>query len=124
MTTNLVSLDMIGHIGDVFTTGTATRRAHTGGAYVNGRWVEGTTTETTHTINDQPLTMKQIDNLQLGGERVLNYRQVWVNDGVLASITEADTWVLPNHTGVFKTTRLDNRPTRNYCKFIAVRVDE
>lgn len=124
MSKNLISLDMFGHIDDVLTSGVANRTSNSGGSYVNGRYVSGSDTIAPHTVNIQPLTMKQIDNIVSGGERVEDFRQVWVNDGLLASIREADTWSLPDIVGTFKTTRLDNRPTRNYCKFIAVRIDQ
>lgn len=116
-------LDMLGHIDDTFESTTSTRTAKTGGEYIDGKWVEGTTNDSPHSINIQPMSMKQIAALQIGGERISDYRNVWVNDGVMAEISEADTWVLDGIDGTFKTTQLDNRPWRNYCKFVAVRID-
>lgn len=120
-----MSLDMFGHIDQVFTSAIASRTAKSGGGYVDGIWKEGTTVVTTHNANIQPMSMKQIDSLRIGAERVSDYRNVWINDGTAASIRESDTWTFPGVDGEFKTTMLDNRAPfgRNYCKFVAVRID-
>lgn len=120
-----MSLDMFGHIDDVFTSTIGTRTAYSGGGYVDGKWTEGIPSLSEHNVNVQPLNMKQIETLQIGGERIKDYRQVWVNDGSIADIAESDTWVFTGVEGSFKTTQLDNRVPfgRNYCKFIAVRID-
>lgn len=124
-----MSLDMFGHIDETFTSSIGTRIARSGGDYVNGRWVEGIETESPHNVNIQPMNMKQIQTLQIGGERIQDYRNVWVNDGLIGEIAESDTWTFIGIEGTFKTTMLDNRANylepynRNYCKFVAVRID-
>ena len=122
----MTQLNMRGHIDRDFTSCVGSRYSKTGGAYVDGRWVEGTETITTHSVNVQPMSMKQIDALSLGAERISDYRNVWVNDGTAAAISEADEWTFAGVTGVFKTTQLDNRVPfgRNYCKFVAVKIDD
>ncbi|QZI90939.1 hypothetical protein MYOV024v1_p0014 [Vibrio phage PS34B.2] len=125
----LTSIDMGGHIDDVFQSGVGSRISKTGGGYIDGKWVEGTTTTTPHKINIQPLNQKDINFLQSGGERIQDTRKIYVNDGVNPSISEADTWTLVDVNGnaidgEFKCYSLDNRPWRNYCRFYAVRIDQ
>ena len=124
----LTSIDMGGHIDDVFQSGTGFRVAKSGGGYVSGIWEDGTEAVTPHKINIQPLNQKDINFLQLGGERIHDTRKIYVNDGVSPSISEADTWALVDVNGnsingTFKAYSLDNRPWRNYCRFYAVRLD-
>lgn len=125
---NLVNLSMSGHIDDVFTSGVGTRVAKSGGGYVDGKWVAGSEATTTHTVNIQPLNQKDINFLQLGGERVQDTRKVYVNDGTSAVIMEADQFTFVDSSGdaidgTFKAYSVDNRPWRDYCKFYAVRLD-
>ena len=117
-----MSLDMEGHIGDVFESIPANRVSKTGGAYVLGIWTDGTETTTPHTVTIQPASDREIQVLSKGSERILDLRRVYVNDGVLASISQADDWLFDGQR--WKTVKLDNRPWRNYCKAIVSRYDE
>lgn len=117
----MAGLDMKGHIGDVFQSIAATRTSYSGGGYVNGLWVDGTSTDTPHTVTIQPATDKEIEVIEKGGERVIDARRIYINDGVLAEISQADTWAFDGQ--VFKCYKLDNRPWRNYCKVIVARID-
>lgn len=117
-----MSLDMRGHVDGVFKSIPATRTASTGGDYVDGIWVEGTTTTTPHTVNIQPATDREIDAIEKGGERIVDARRVYVNDGIDASIRESDTWEFAGQ--LWKCHKLDNRPWRNYCKAIVSRIDD
>ena len=117
-----MSLDMSGHIGPVFKSGPATRTSFTGGGYVNGLWVDGTTTTTSHTVTVQPASDREIETLEKGGDRVVDARRIYVNDGLLAEITQADTWTFDGQE--WKCYKLDNRPWRNYCKAIIARFDD
>lgn len=124
----LVSLDMSGFIDDVFQSHVGTRINKTGGGYVDGIWQDGTESTTTHTVNVQPLNQKDINFLQMGGERIQDTRKVYVNDGISPDISEADEWTFVNVDGepldgTFKCYSLNNRPSRNYCRFYAVRID-
>lgn len=124
----LTSIDMGGHIDDVFQSGVGSRTSKTGGGYVEGIWQEGLTNVTPHKVNIQPLNQKDINFLQMGGERIQDTRKIYVNDGVGPSISEADEWTFVDVNGnsingKFKVFSLDNRPWRNYCRFYAVRLD-
>jgi hypothetical protein len=117
-----MSLNMVGHIDPVFVSIAATRTSHTGGGYVDGIWQDGTTTTTSHTVTIQPASDREIDTIERGGERIVDARRVYVNDGVLASIRQADIWEFDGQ--LWKCHKLDNRPWRNYCKAIVSRIDE
>ena len=123
-----MSLDMFGFVDSVFVSVIpATRTSYTGGGYVNGIYVQGAAVQSTHTINLQPLSGKEISFIDLGAERQHDTRKIYVNDGDLYSISESDTWAFETGQGVngnYKTIWLDNRPWRNYCKIIVSRFDD
>lgn len=122
---SLTSLDMFGHIDDVFASATVIRTSTTGGAYVNGKWVAGTTSTSSHVANIQPLNAKEANHLSIGGDRIKDYRKLYINDGSAGEIIEADTYTIPGVDGTFKTFMLDNRVPfgRNYCKIVVARID-
>lgn len=122
---NLVSLDMSGHIDDVFESATVTRISKSGGARVDGKWVPGVETTSVHRANIQPLSDKEANHLSIGGDRIKDYRKLYINDGSASEIIEADNWTIPGVDGTFKTFMLDNRVPfgRNYCKIIIARID-
>ena len=119
------ALDMFGHIDDVFRSATVTRNSKSGSEYVGGKWVEGVVTQTTHAANIQPLSMKEIAQLEIGADRIKDYRKFYINDGSASEISEADTWTIPGVDGTFESFQVDNRVPfgRNYCKVIAARID-
>lgn len=117
---NFVSGDMQSTVG--------TRYSTTGGGYgTDGRWIDGTEDTTPHDVNLQPATPKQIDSLDLGGERAVDVRNVWVNDTeiALAKIAKADEWTFDGVAGRFKCVKLDNRSSfqRDYCKAVVSLID-
>lgn len=117
-------LNMSGHVDSVFRSTTGTRTSTTGGGYVDGRYVPSAEVVTVHpNVNLQPLSDRQISQLQSGGERIEDARRVYINDGSTHNLQPSDKWTFNGVEGEFKMTALDNRPWRNYCRFIAVRVD-
>lgn len=118
-----MSLDMFGHIDDVFESVQANRLTKPG-SYVDGKWVGTVGITTPHIVTLQPLTDKEIDSLSKGGERIVDGRKIYINDGDLYSISPSDTWTFTGIDGIFKTVKLDNRPWRNYCKAIVSRKDD
>lgn len=121
-----MSLDMLGHIDDVFESISATRYAQSGARGSDGKWVSGAETSSPHKVTLQPLSDKELTNLGAGAERVQDFRKVYVNDGDLFSITPQDEWEFdsPDLAGIrFTTYMLDNRPWRNYCKCVVHRND-
>ena len=116
-------LDMEGHIDDCFESAPATRTPLPG-SYVGGKWVGTVGTPTPHSVTIQPVSEKEIDSLSKGGERLVDARKIYVNDGDLYSISPSDDWTFTGIDGIFKTVKLDNRPWRNYCKAIVSRKDD
>lgn len=117
-----MSLDMTGHIGPVFETHSATRKSFSGGSYVDGVWTDGSETTTTHSVTIQPASDREIETIEKGGDRISDARRIYINDGVLAEISQADTWEFEGQQ--WKCYKLDNRPWRNYCKAIVARFDD
>lgn len=118
-----MSLDMEGFIDEVFESVAAVRTTKSGN-YVDGKWVETSENKTPHSVTLQQASGKEIQNLSQGGERILDARRVYVNDGVNYSISDSDLWEFTGVNGIFKTVSLDNRPWRNYCKIIVSRQDK
>lgn len=116
-----MSLDMQGTVDDVFESIPATRTATTGGGYVDGVWQDGTEVDTSHRVTIQPASDREIEALEKGGERIVDARRLYVNDGLDASISQADVWTFDGQK--WKCHKLDNRPWRNYCKAIVSRFD-
>lgn len=122
-----MSLNMYGHVNGDFRSIAANRISRTGGGYVDGLPVKGVESSSPHSVNIQPLTQREIDNLKTGGRRISDYRKIYINDGVLAEISEADDWSFDaNGRGQerYETVSMDNRPWRNYCKVVVVLRDE
>lgn len=121
-----MSLDMTGFVDDVIESVPATRFARSGSRGSDGRWSEGPETATPRKVNLQPLGDKEIANLGKGGERVQDFRKIYINDGDLYSLTPQDEWEFdtPDLAGVrFTVSAFDNRPWRNYCKCVVHRND-
>lgn len=118
-----MSLNMKGHVSGKLKTGTGTRTARNG-SYVNGRYVEGAQSKTKHTITIQAAPSKDIMSLENGGERIIDPRVIYINDGELTSVSPADLWTFNMLTGTYKTLKMDSRPWANYCKLIVSRIDD
>jgi hypothetical protein len=117
-----MSLDMIGHIDAVFVSIPATRTAMTGGGYVDGIFVPGTLTTEPYVVNIQPVSERELDFLSQGGERIVDPRRIYINDGNMQLIDETGEW---NFIGQrWKAHKCDNRYWRNYCKVIVSRIDD
>lgn len=119
-----MSLDMEGFIDETFVSVAATRISEVGGKFVDGKWVEGTKLRSPHIVTLQQASGKEINNLSRGGERIIDGRSGYINDGIDYSISPSDTWEFSGLAGTFKTQMLDNRPWRNYCKIIVSRLDK
>lgn len=115
-----MSLNMSGHIDNVFKSVPAT---HVGksGSYVDGIWTETTSAPVSFQVNIQSLNDKEIDFLRQGGERIVDPRKIYVNSGDLNSIQLDGEWVFLGQR--WKVIRTDNRPWRNYCRVIVDRYD-
>jgi len=117
-----MSLDMEGHIDDVFESFVATRYSFVAGYRdADGVWIEGTTNPTPHSVTAQPVSDREFASLSNGNERIQDTRNLWINDGIDPSIQEADEWEFEGQR--WRCMKLDNRPRRNYCKVTVTRLD-
>lgn len=116
-----MSLSMRGHIDNVFKSVPAT---HVGKSvsYVDGILTPVTSAPVAFMVNIQPLNDKEIDFLQQGGQRIVDPRKIYVNNGDLDSIALDGEWVFLGQR--WKVIRTDNRPWRKYCKVIVDRYDQ
>lgn len=116
-----MSLSMRGHIDGVFKSVDATLTPK-GGAYIDGIWVPVNSTPVSYRVNIQPLTDREKDFLERGGERIIDGRRIYVNSGDLNLITLEGDWEFLGQR--FKAIRTDNRPWHDYCQVIVSRYDE
>lgn len=117
-----MSLDMSDFIDPVFESVPASRTKEIAGSFVDGKWVDGTIAITNHTVNIQPASDREIQSIERGGERIVDARRIFINDGIDASISQADIWEFLGQK--WKCHAVDNRPWRNYCKAIVSRIDQ
>ena len=75
-----MSLNMEGHIDEVFVSAPASRTV-TGGAWVEGIWVPGTPVNSPYTVNIQPASDREVDFIRQGGERITDVRRIYINEG-------------------------------------------
>jgi hypothetical protein len=121
-------LDLFGHIDGTFHTSTATLYRVTGAYSADGSWIDDAPVTSTHAVNDQPATPSQIKWLNPGGERNIELRNIYVNDGTMlrpsAPGHAADELEFDAGFGVkrWKVIQADCRPTRNYCHAIVERL--
>lgn len=117
-----MGLNMFGMIDSVFASVNAVSISTGDGSYVNGVWVPGTSTRTTFTVNMQPANEKELQFLNLGGERVHNVNKIYINDPRAQTVDLYCDWEVE---GVhYKTIQIDNRPWRTYCKVYIERTDD
>lgn len=121
-----MSLDMSGFIDETFESLEAVQVTTTGGDYVEGIWVDGVETRDTYSVNLQPLTDREINTLEIGNERINDYRKIYINDGEYRNLSPAAMWEFDaNGVGVetYKAINTDVRVWRNYAKIIVVKED-
>ncbi|WP_341232373.1 hypothetical protein [uncultured Methylophaga sp.] len=112
---------MAGHIDDVFESVPVTLIYATGG-YVNGIWQEAAPGSETYKANVQQLDDKELANLMLAGQRILDSRKIYINSGDLALLNLGKDMSLLGEE--WKITERDVREWRNYAKLIVVRYDD
>ena len=119
-----MSLDMLGTIDATFVSVPASRTSYTSGYDALGYAEDSAPVATSHTVNLQTTDHRKIESLVKGGERIVDARTLYVNDGDLYDIKDNDEWSFTGVDGTFRTVELDNRPWRNYCKIIVSRNDD
>lgn len=122
----MTALDMAGHIDADFVSVPAVRISKTA-TYVDGIPVSTPESRTDHTVTIQPASSRDVIHIDIGARRISDYRKIYINDGLIANIQEADDWEFDaNGRGAerYETVSLDNRPWRNYCKAVVALYDE
>lgn len=122
-----MSLDMGGFIDSDFVSIPANQISQSDGAYDDdGIWAPGGETTTPYIVNIQPLNPREIDSLQVGGERVRDYRKIYVNNGDFHALSPKAFWEFDannNGTERYKVISGDIRQWRNYAKIIVCLID-
>lgn len=116
-----MTLLMGGFVDAVFQSVPVSIEYETGGGYVDGIWIDGTTETVSYIANIQPLTEREIDNLFRAGERVIDGRKVYINDGDLAKLELGQDLLFLNER--WKIVRRDIRAWRSYAKITVSRYD-
>lgn len=116
-----MSLSMQGHIDGVFQSVAASRTV-TGGDFVDGIWVPGAPVTNPYVVNIQPATEREVDFIRQGGERIVDARRIYINEGEMQLIDQTGTWEFLGQQ--WKAVKVDNRYWRNYCKVIVSRIDD
>ena len=122
-----MSLDMGGFINSDFVSIPANQISQTGDGYDgDGIWVPGAENSTPYTVNIQPLSDREINSLQIGGERTLDYRKIYVNDGDFHALSPKAFWEFDaNNNGIerYKVISGDIRVWRSYAKIVVCLID-
>lgn len=116
-----MSLSMQGHIDGVFRSVPASRTV-TGGDWVDGIWVSGIPATSPYVVTIQPATDREVDFIRQGGERIVDARRIYINEGNMQLIDQTGTWEFLGQQ--WKAVKVDNRYWRNYCKVIVSRIDD
>lgn len=115
-----MSLLMTGTIDDVFQSVPATRTTVTG-SYVDGVWTVDLPVTDSYTVNIQPANDREIDFVRNAGERITDVRRIYINDVNMGNIDQTGEWAFSGQR--WKAVACDNRPWRDYCKCLVVRID-
>lgn len=116
-----MSLSMEGHIDGVFVSVPASRTP-TAGAWIEGIWVASPSVASPYVVNIQQASDREIDFVQRAGERIVDVRRVYINQGEMQGIDQTGTWEFLGQQ--WKSVKCDNRWWRNYCKVIVTRIDD
>ena len=119
------SLNMFGFVDDVFTSAKITIKRDSGGSYVNGIWQSGAIVESVHNATVQPLSIKEVNQLDIGADRIKDYFKIYINDESIGQIDPRDKILIDDLGGEYQAYQVDNRISfgRGYCKIIAAKVD-
>ena len=124
-------LDMFGHIDSTFQSHTV-EQIKIGTAIVDFRSVFDELARESFAATVQPVSLKEIEFLGIGGERINDVRRVYRNDGGMFYEGNDDQMLdvlyfseAPGRVPAtyWKVIQADNRPWRNYAKAIADKLD-
>lgn len=118
-----MSLSMMGHIDRVFSTVNVTFTNTPDGQYVDGLWVPGVPVSTLfRRVNIQPLRDDELDLLLRAGQRIIDARKLYINNGKFDALQlNAKVEFLSQE---WKVIKADIRPWHKYAKLIVDRIDD
>jgi hypothetical protein len=116
-----MSLNMEGHIDEVFVSVAASRTVDVGGQWAEGIWTPGASDTKPYIVNIQPASDREVDFIRQGGERITDVRRIYINQGEMQLIDQTGTWTFLGQQ--WKAVKCDNRYWRNYCKVLVMRID-
>lgn len=118
-----MSLNMSGHIDAVFVSAPVTITGQTSGGWdAEGNPIAPTPINSSYIGNIQPLNDKELENLLMAGERIVDGRKVYINNGDFASLRLAMNVDMLGKK--WKVVRSDVRPWRKYAKLVVSRYDD
>lgn len=117
-----MSLDMAGFIDPVFESVPASRTVDTTGSFIDGIWTPGVTVTSPYTVNIQQATDREVDFIRQGGERIVDVRKIYINEGDMQLIDQTGVWTFLGQQ--WKAVKVDNRYWRNYCRVMVNRIDD
>lgn len=117
-----MSLLMTNHIDAVFRTVDVELRRDVDGTYADGIWVPGVPEVTLFkNVTIQPINEKELDNLFRAGQRIIDGRKLYINNGDLTKLELAqEVWFIGEK---WKIVKSDIRPWRQYAKIMVSRYD-
>ena len=122
-----MSLDMSGFIDADFKSIPANQITQTGGYDGDGIWDSGIDSPPIpYDVNVQTLNDRELNNLNIGGERVEDYRKLYINDGDFHALSPKAFWDFDaNNVGTqrYKVIKSDIRKWRSYAKITVVLID-
>lgn len=118
-----MSLSMQGQIDGVFRTVNVTFTNTPDGGYVDGIYQPGVPVSTTfRNVTIQPLTDDELDLLLRAGQRIIDARKLYINNGNFDALQlNAKVEFLSQE---WKLIKADVRPWRKYAKLIVDRKDD
>lgn len=125
-------INMFGHVSPPFVTHPACPLNRYSSQIVDYEPVFSLIYSDTFDANIQPLNDREIEFLQIGAERINDFRVVHRNDGLGIQISTddklADILLFSPYPGVedatwWKSINTDYRPWHNFCRALVVRLD-
>ena len=99
------------------------------GEYVDGTYVINTSSSQSYEGTVQPISERERQALDQGGQRVVDARKIYINGYNDIDVSPSDTLLITDipdgeMVGKFKVFAVDLRRARAYCKIMAGIIDE
>lgn len=119
----MTSLNMSGHVDGDFMLPSGVVRIVTKTEFNDdtGRMVETEVKRVSFSACVQPASMREIQVLQLGNERYVDFKKIYINSGDFSILDLKGYFEMLG--GRWKPLSIDRRDSRMYCKIIVARLD-